>query len=79
MARIQTRRTGNGLAYLLGGRELRNGDELLLRMRGEADWEPITIAGLPGLLRAKLEAHDGKEIQTTLPVEEVELRWPSSR
>jgi hypothetical protein len=76
MARIQTRRTENGLAYLVGNRELHNGDELLLRMRGEAGWEPITIAGLPGLLRVKLHAQDGKEIVTTLPVEEVELRWP---
>ena len=76
MARIQTRRTDKGMAYLVGGRELRNGDELLVRMRGDAGWEPITIAGLPGMLRVKLHASDGKELLTTLPVEEVELRWP---
>jgi hypothetical protein len=76
MARIETRRNDKGLAYLVSNRELRNGDELMLRLRGEGGWEPITIAGLPGLLRAKLRAQDGKEIMTTLPVEEVELRWP---
>ena len=76
MARIQTRRTENGPTYLVGKRELRNGDELLLRLRGDAGWEPITITGLPGLLRARLHAQDGKEIVTTLPVEEVEIKWP---
>jgi hypothetical protein len=76
MARIQTRRTEKGLAYLLSNRELRNGDELLVRLRGDGGWESITIAGLPGPLRAKLHASDGKELLTTLPVEELELRWP---
>jgi hypothetical protein len=76
MPRVQTRRTENGTAYVVKGRELHNGDELLLRLRGNGGWEAITIAGLPGMLRARVRAADGKELVTSLPIEEIELRWP---
>ena len=76
MPRVQTRPSQNGTAYVVKGRELKNGDELLLRLRGNQGWEAITIDGLPKMLRARVKAADGKELVTSLPVEEIELRWP---
>lgn len=62
--------------YLLDNKLLENGQQVLLLLGGNQGWEPVEIAGLPATLRAKVSASDGKQLLTSLPVDEVELRWP---
>lgn len=75
MGQVKTRREGSTTQYLLDGRPLGNGAELELRLRGNRGWQPVTVTGLPGVLRVQWTADDGKPLLTTLP-EDAELRWP---
>ncbi len=75
MGQVKTRRDGGSTQYILDGRPLSNGAELELRLRGNQGWQPVTVTGLPELLRVEWSADDGKPLQTTLPLE-AHLRWP---
>ena len=68
------RRTSNG-TYLIGSRELANGDEIELRLGGNRGWTLVTVTGLPEVLRVVFEADDGARIVTSLPPDTA-ARWP---
>lgn len=74
MAKIETRTEQGQVGYYLAGRKLQNGDELELRLRGNRGWETVTVEGLPGPLRVRTEAYDGKSIVATLEPD-ADLRW----
>lgn len=75
MGQVKTRREGSITQFLLDGRPLGNGAELELRLRGNQGWQPVTVAGLPELLRVQWTADDGKPLQTSLP-DDADVRWP---
>jgi hypothetical protein len=61
--------------WVLDGRSLANGDELEVRLGGNAGWKAVTIDGLPEKLRIVFAADDGTRLVTTL-TPDTELRWP---
>jgi hypothetical protein len=75
MGQLETRRAGGTVQYLLDERPLDNGADLELRLRGNKGWQPVTVAGLPGVLQVRWLADDGTPLQTTLP-DDADVRWP---
>jgi hypothetical protein len=75
MGQVTTRHTGGSTQYFVDDRPLSNGAELELRLRGNQGWQPVTVAGLPDVLRVQWTADDGKSLVTTLPPQ-AQLRWP---
>lgn len=75
MSNLEEDTGGDRTRYVLDGRELENGDEVLLRLRGNKGWEPVTIDGLPDTLRIRFQADNGKSLVTSLPFD-AEIRWP---
>lgn len=75
MGQVKTRRDGGTTQYLLDGRPLSNGAAIELRLRGNQGWQPVTVTGLPEVLRVQWAADDGKPLQTSLPPDAL-LRWP---
>jgi hypothetical protein len=74
MTHVEVRNTDRHPTYWLEGRRIRNGDPLLLRLRGNAGWEEVTVTGLPRSLQIRTTANDGKLVITSLPLQS-ELRW----
>lgn len=75
MGRIVTEHQENAVRHFLGKRELINGAEILVRLRGNAGWEHVVVEGLPQSIRIRFMAADGHPIVTTLPYN-ADLRWP---
>ena len=75
MGRIVTHHEDNAVRYFLGKRELTNGAEVLIRLRGNRGWESVVLEGLPEVLRIRFQASDGHPLVTTLPYN-ADLRWP---
>jgi len=75
MSTIEARKQGGSKRWILEDRVLTNGDEVELRLHGNAGWTPVRIEGLPELLRVRWRADDGRELHASLP-EGAELRWP---
>lgn len=75
MPKIEVRQVEDATTYWVADRQLSNGDEMLLRLRGNRGWESVTITGLPQDLRVKTTAENGHPIETSIDPS-VELRWP---
>jgi hypothetical protein len=61
--------------YVLGGRVLSKGDELEVRLGGNAGWQPVTVESSTGGLRVTFTAADGRRVVTTMPID-TPVRWP---
>ncbi len=74
MGQVQARREGDSTQYLLEGRPLSNDAELELLLGANQGWVPVTVTGLPQVLRVQWAGEDGKILQTSLPPE-AQVRW----
>ena len=75
MPKVEVRSFSDNTTYWLAGRRLTEGDEVLLRLRGNKGWESVTIVGLPDRLQVRTLAEDGHPLVTSLDLH-TELRWP---
>jgi hypothetical protein len=48
----------------------------MVRLGGLGGWATVTIVGLPDTLKVRYQAADGKEVVTSLPIHNTDLRWP---
>jgi hypothetical protein len=76
MATLQRTPFGALIRFDLDGRELRNGDRLMVKLRGNDGWQEVEVAGLPKRLQVRWQGNDGKSLITTLP-DDTEVEWPA--